>query len=153
MEDTKHMLFQCHQAKLIWEDATIKRASSIDHAGQAVLEHLLCVENQTTTILGQTHTPELVEITCWYLWWERRQIADGEKVKEPVGTAMGIGAIYSNFTTENSPKAKRVTRGWSKPIKSFVKPNVDASFDADDLRGTTGAIIRDSQGKLSRGEQ
>jgi hypothetical protein len=56
MEDTKHMLFQCHRAKLIWEnlglDAMIERASSIDHAGQAVLEHLLCVKNQTTTILG-----------------------------------------------------------------------------------------------------
>lgn len=152
MEDTKHMLFQCHRAKLIREnlglDAMIERASSIDHAGQAVLEHLLCVENQTTTILGQTHAPELVAITCWYLWWERRQIAHGEKVKEPVGTALAIGAIYSNFTTANSPKAKRKTKGWSKPIQSFVKLNVDASFDADDLRGTTGAVIRESKGNF-----
>jgi hypothetical protein len=74
-------------------------------------------------------------------------------VKEPVGTAMAIGEIYSNFTMANSPKAKRKTKGWSKPIQSFVKLNVDASFDADDLRGTTVGIIRDSQGKLSRGVQ
>jgi ribonuclease HI len=39
-----------------------------------------------------------------------------------------------------------VIKGWAKPPESFVKLNVDASFDADDLQGTTGAIIRDCKG-------
>jgi ribonuclease HI len=33
-------------------------------------------------------------------------------------------------------------------VQDYVKLNVDASFDADDLRGATGAIIRDSHGSF-----
>jgi hypothetical protein len=37
---------------------------------------------------------------------------------------------------------------WIKPPLEFVKINVDGSFDADDLRGTTRAIIRIIDGSL-----
>ena len=37
---------------------------------------------------------------------------------------------------------------WTKPLQGFVKLNVDASFDADDLRGTTGAVLRDWHGSF-----
>jgi ribonuclease HI len=149
-EDTKHMLFQCPRAKLIWRklglEDLIDKASSIDRAGQAVLEYLLCSEHQFTTVLGQSSIPELVAITTWYLWWERRQAVQGEKVKDPARTAIAIGALYSNFTAANSSKPKLRTMGWVKPLQNFVKVNVDASFDADDLRGATGAVIRDCHG-------
>jgi hypothetical protein len=89
-----------------------------------------------------------VAITCWYLWWERRQITHSEKVKLPAQTAMKMGAIYSNFAAACSPKVRWVVKGWSKPLQNFVKLNVDVSLDMDDLRGTTGAIIRDSKGNF-----
>jgi hypothetical protein len=39
-----------------------------------------------------------------------------------------------------------VIKGRAKPTAGFVELNVDASFDADDLRGTTDAIIRGCKG-------
>jgi ribonuclease HI len=67
-------------------------------------------------------------------------------VKEPAQSAIAIGALYSNYTAANSARPKLRKAGWAKPLNDFVKLNVDASFDADDLRGATGAIIRDSNG-------
>lgn len=41
--------------------------------------------------------------------------------------------------------ARPKKNGWSKPQLDWVKLNVDASFDADTLRATIGAVIRDHQ--------
>jgi hypothetical protein len=49
---------------------------------------------------------------------------------------------YFNLLTK--PKMRR--NGWVKPLQTYVKVNVDASFDEDALRGTTGVVIRDSNG-------
>jgi hypothetical protein len=57
------------------------------------------------------------------------------------------GALYSNYFAANSPKATK-RGGWVKPISDHVKVNVDTSFDADQLRGTTGAVIRDCKGNF-----
>jgi hypothetical protein len=86
-----------------------------------MLEFLLCDEHQFPTILVSSKIPELVAITSWYLRWERGQATHGENVKD----LAAIGA--------NSPKPKMRTMGWTKPLENFVKFNVDASFDADDL--------------------
>jgi hypothetical protein len=76
----------------------------------------------------------MVTITSWYLWWEQAQ------------SAIAIGALYSNYTIANSARPKLWKAGWAKPPKDFVKLNVDASFDANDLRGATGTVIRDCNG-------
>jgi hypothetical protein len=39
-------------------------------------------------------------------------------------------------------------KGWVKPMQDYLKLNVDVSFDADDLWGAIGAIIRDSHGSF-----
>jgi hypothetical protein len=137
VEDTKHMLFQCSKAKAVWKrlglEESIARASKVDQTGQAVHEYLLCNQYSITPILGKSKLPELVGITCWYLWWERREAAHGEHVKEPTQTAIAIGALYSNFVAARSTKPKIRKEGWTKPLQEFVKLNVDASFDADEL--------------------
>jgi isoaspartyl peptidase/L-asparaginase-like protein (Ntn-hydrolase superfamily) len=48
----------------------------------------------------------------------------------------------------NTPKEKPKRDGWQKPLKDYVKINVDASFDADQVRGTTGAVIYDYSGNF-----
>ena len=52
-DDTKHMLFQCPRARMIWRhlglDDVIDKASKIDRAGQAVLEYLLCDVHHSST--------------------------------------------------------------------------------------------------------
>jgi hypothetical protein len=54
---------------------------------------------------------------------------------------MAIVALYSNFVAACSPKPKIRKMSWTKPLHDFVKLNVDASFDEDQLRGATGAVI------------
>jgi ribonuclease HI len=63
-----------------------------------------------------------------------------------VQSAIAIGALNSNYTAANSSRPKFWKAGWPKPLKDFAKLNVDASFDDDDLRGATGAVIRDCNG-------
>lgn len=41
-----------------------------------------------------------------------------------------------------------VRHGWVRPPSDCVKLDVDASFDADNLCGTTGAVIRDRKGEF-----
>jgi hypothetical protein len=135
-EDIKH--------KSIWSKLglgeLINKAWRVDHASQAVLEYLICEDQQYPMLLGQSKIPKLVAVTCWYLWWERRQATKGEHVKDPDKSATAIGALYSNFTAAYiaKPKARRV--GWEKSTQDFVKLNVDAAFYADDLRGQPGRI-------------
>jgi hypothetical protein len=42
----------------------------------------------------------------------------------------------------NSPRAKLRQGEWSNPLMDHVKMNVDASFDVDDLAGTTELIFK-----------
>jgi hypothetical protein len=82
-EDIKCMLFECPRARLVWEQLglghIIENACMLDRAGQSVLEFILCTEQQTMRGLGTMKIPELVVVTSWYLWWERRRATMGEK--------------------------------------------------------------------------
>jgi hypothetical protein len=57
-------------------------------------------------------------------------------------------ALYSNFFAANGPRAKPKRGGWVQPLQDHVKINVDAAFDADSRRGSTGAVTRDCSGKF-----
>ena len=59
---------------------------------------------------------------------------------------MGARAITTNYVIAQSPRATNKREGWTRPPRGFVKLNVDASFDQDMLRGTTGAVLRDDKG-------
>lgn len=56
-----------------------------------------------------------------------------------------------NYTAAYSPKATTKRGGWTPPVGSFVKLNVDAAFDADTLQAAVGAVLRDSSGKFLAG--
>ena len=146
------MLFLCKKAKEVWENLglyeVVKKVCGVDCAGEAVLEVLLLIPEHELAFLGSHNTRKLIAITAWYLWWNRRQFVHEGKVQDASQTSMGILAIASNYIKTYSPKAKRKSEGWSKPSMGFVKLNVDASFDHDQLRGTTGAVIRDDRGNF-----
>lgn len=61
---------------------------------------------------------------------------------------MGIRDITANYVSSHLPKAKKKSGGSNRPSKGFVKLNVDAAFDQDQLRGTMGAVIRDDKGNF-----
>jgi hypothetical protein len=77
-EDLRHMLFRCPRSLEIWEGLglleVIRSASRMDTSGSMILEELLCSPTPGGVTCDMDHLPELVMITCWYLWWSRRQI-------------------------------------------------------------------------------
>ncbi|KAI4966590.1 hypothetical protein ZWY2020_038009 [Hordeum vulgare] len=65
--------------------------------------------------------------------------------------SMGILALTTIFVNVSSPKASMRREVWSYPPRGFVELNVDASFDHDLLRGTTGTVLRDGKGRFIAG--
>ena len=61
---------------------------------------------------------------------------------------MAISVLMSNYKASYSVKPKMKKEGWSKPPKDYVKINVDAGFDIDNLKGTTGAVARNHKGQF-----
>ena len=61
---------------------------------------------------------------------------------------MGARAITTNYVNVQSSRATNRIEGWMRPPLGFVKLNVDASFDQDMLRSTTGAVLRDDKGRF-----
>jgi hypothetical protein len=88
---------------------------------------------------------ELVTIACWYTWWERRKIADDEKVQKPARSAQAIAAITLNYWRALKKSLRDRCLGWKKPKEDYVKLNVDAIFSPDSCSGATGAVIRDEK--------
>ena len=108
----------------------------------------MCSEQPKSPILGQLVTAETYAITCWYLWWERRQAVNGEPVQPDRRSVVAISSLIANFRAAHSSRAKPKKVNWTKPPVNYVKVDVDASFDADDLRGTTWSVTRDSKGQF-----
>lgn len=148
----KHLLFECSQAKDLWRllgvEDVISNACQIDHAGPAVLEFLLNIPGHEVLVLGQGRFKEIIVVSSWYLWWERRKLNHEEETQSVYNIFLSVKALTANFTIAASPKAKLRTEGWMKPRRNYVKLNIDAAFDADSLQGAVGAVLRDSSGKF-----
>ena len=151
-EDTKHLLFLCQKAKEVWEKLglheAIKKACAVDRAGEAVLEFLIFMPEHELSTVGIQNVRELIAITAWYLWWERRSLVHQGKTQDAYQISMGARAITTNYVIAQSSKATNKIEGWTRPPLGFVKLNVDASFDQDMLRGTAGAVLRDDKGRF-----
>ena len=155
VEDTKHLLFLCRKAKEVWKrlglDMIIERACEIDRAGEATLEYLLLLPDQDLRIMGYENVREMIAISAWYLWWERRKLVHKELTQNVTQISMGIIALTYNFVNASSSKVSMKNGGWQCPSRGFVKLNVDASFDHDLLEGTMGAVLRDDKGRFIAG--
>ncbi|XP_014754122.1 uncharacterized protein LOC106866084 [Brachypodium distachyon] len=56
--------------------------------------------------------------------------------------------MVQNYNVASSSKAEAKVDSWTKPLGDWMKINVDASFFEDGLRGSVGAIIRNSRGEF-----
>lgn len=91
--------------------------------------------------------PEIVALTCWYLWWQRREIIKGEQVQTTCHTAMAIQAMTLNFVRAASkPNPAPRLNIWKKPLSEFQVLNVDASFSEGNYMGSCGMVVRDHNG-------
>jgi hypothetical protein len=120
--------------------------STFDREGSAVFEALLRLPDDKIKEASASCSKELVATTCWYIWWQRRQIAHNEPVATPAKTSMVILAINANYLSscKKNPEIRR--DGWEKPKEWYTKLNVDAAFSVSSETGATGAVIRDDTG-------
>ena len=83
----------------------IKEACVVDRAGEAILELLLLKPENEIATLGIQNVRELIAITAWYLWWDRRRLVHEGKAQNAQLSSMGIRAITTNYVNAHSPNA------------------------------------------------
>jgi ribonuclease HI len=151
-EDISHLLFKCHTAQELWRSlglhAIIEHAIQNERSGSVALEILLRAEPKGLHGFNSVMVKETIAITCWYLWWIRRQQTRGESVPPIFRCKMSILAIAANSSKETKKKRESSEITWVKPPPRTVKINVDASFMADSSQGVVGAVARDYQGSF-----
>jgi hypothetical protein len=138
---SKHVLFLCHKAREVWRRLcfyeVIMRAYEIDRAGEAVLEFSLLMHDQDLSPVVTQNAREMIAITTCYLWWERCNLVHGETIQSASQISMGI-RVLTIFFSYCFLRATIKRGGWTRPPRGFVKLNVDACFDHDELRALFG---------------
>jgi ribonuclease HI len=153
-EDIRHMLFTCQQAKEIWKAMGlldyIKQTSLGERCGSSILEDLIRNYQNKTQVLGMLNIEESIAVTCWYLWWQRRELVKEESVTGPTFTTFAISALTANFAAASSSKAIEKDIKWKKPGSGFYKLNTDASYH-DNGEGSVGMVLRNDRGEALAG--
>jgi ribonuclease HI len=126
----------------------IANALLADRSGSAVLEHILCLPDNTPSGFAVVQFKELVAVTCWYLWWLRRRRTHGESVPPIFRCKISILAITANAMKASKSILVTGEERWQRPEPRVLKLNTDASFYADMRAGSVGAIIRDFEGSF-----
>jgi hypothetical protein len=101
-------------------------------------------------VLGNLKLKETIAVTCWYLWWQRREHVKGECVAGPRRTAFAIQALTSNFIPAASASCVVCDISWKKPSRGTYELNVDAAFHSNG-RGAAGVVLRDDRGDAIAG--
>ena len=78
----------------------VERALNVDRACSDAMEELICTSIDDPLYLAQIPVPCLIVVASWFLWWERRQCAKGEKITMPDRSALSIQALALNFRQE-----------------------------------------------------
>ncbi|KAM3242197.1 hypothetical protein ACQJBY_054713 [Aegilops geniculata] len=90
--------------------------------------------------------PELIAVTSWHIWWQRRKIEKGEEVQNLERSSQAILATALNFVRAATPKVSlQKINTWLRPLNGQLVLNTDASF-LDDHTESCGAVIRDHLG-------
>jgi ribonuclease HI len=151
-EDIMHLLFTCPATQVIWQELgifyIIQEASVVDLAGSAALEYILRDSDHPFPGITDIGLKEAIVVSCWYIWWMRRQRVHGEQVPPPYKCKMSILGIALNARSRKSTPTGEEKVQWSKPETRFLKLNVDAAFYDDSRSGSFGAVIRDFQGNF-----
>jgi hypothetical protein len=149
-EDIVHLLFQCGTPRDIWSSlgivGVIDEAISIDRSGSAVLEFLLRAEGDAIPGFDSLGLKEVIDTTCWYLWWIHRRRTRDEPVTPIPRCKMSILSIMANAATIGSKPLDRLR--WERPNVRQIKVNVDGSYNVNLHAGAVGAVIRDHNGKF-----
>jgi hypothetical protein len=61
-----------------------------ERSGSSILEDIMCKPKGKAQVLGMLSTKESIAVTCWYLWWQRREIVKGGTVAGATRTAFAV---------------------------------------------------------------
>ncbi|KAE8815525.1 retrotransposon expressed [Hordeum vulgare] len=140
----------CLRVLEIWRilglSSLLQEVCTIERDGSAVLQDLLLSKSSIQSHIADVGRGELIATALWYVWWERRQFTNGEKVFEPPRSAHAISALAKNFYRARGKKSGVLRRGWKPPGAGLYKLNVDACFNIDSGIGSSGIVIRDDKG-------
>ena len=118
----------------------IEWACKVNRSGEVILEQLLCLQDSDVHVLGLPNLRETIATTSWYLWFERRQLTHGGQTQTSAQIFLALKTLTTNYVIACSPKAKKLSMSWMKPHPGYVKLNVDAGFDQDNLNGRSVQI-------------
>jgi hypothetical protein len=131
------MLFHCDKAAEVWRQLglqeLIRKALGVDLAGSTVLEEILCSE----ILDDEQYTIETVMVSCWYIWWMRRQTKNNEASPTPRRAVLSIKGIVANNAKVKGLNNMVRRHGWCRPPSGVLKLNVDAAYSADTGTGAT----------------
>ena len=78
------------------------------------------------------------------------QVSKGENIQSPDRTTVLVRVLATNFVraaTLNHPIRKEIHTS-KKPMEGTVRINIDASFHAETLSGSSGEVARDYKGNF-----
>lgn len=146
-EDGAHLFFKCKLAKHVWRllnleaERTYLAAIPIPDA-YGVVEYIL---------KQQELKRELMAITLWFLWSKRNSIKEEGRRRPAEVLAQCIEMyMHENVQISSSTPAHSNLRRkkWTRPPNNVLKLNVDGSFRLENMAGSWGFLIRDSDGDL-----
>jgi hypothetical protein len=92
-------MFTCDQARVVWQSLGVwERLQDyliLDRSGSVVIDEIIRREEMVASL--DVGFLELVLMTGWYIWWERRQLVHGESIQAPAKSAMSIAALTKNY--------------------------------------------------------
>jgi hypothetical protein len=111
LEDINHLLFGCLRACEVWKElgllSGIEHAMKVDRSGLVVLEFILCSQDKRSSISEHVSMQELIAVSCWYIWWQRRQMVKGGQISTPASSAFSINALSTNLCVQLSRWQRR----------------------------------------------
>ena len=151
-EDIKHVIFQCEEAKGIWQKIglieVVTKACQIDWSGSAVLDYLMAGKFRVPVDASVKFLRETIITAAWYIWWRRRQTVHAETVQSLSQAAMSIQVLVSSFSKAQGKEIQPRSSTWHRAAEGFVSVNVDAKYDINMRSGATGVVIRDDKGNF-----
>ncbi|CAN6701341.1 unnamed protein product [Malus baccata var. baccata] len=155
VESVEHMLLLCPWVKPVWYGGILN--FRMDRAKFTALgTWLLSLINLD---LGSTRDKEIIlshfAFTCWHVWNARCNFLFNHGSISPNHVLLAISSPSAAFLEANREVhvglrvvqvANSPTSHWTPPYTSFVKFNVDASWDPATTIGFVGVVARDQDG-------
>jgi hypothetical protein len=135
-ENVRHAIFECTCAKLFWQE--IKNTTSIK---VPALHPQTWAMDMVEGIKVQQAEACVILCGAWAVWTERNARTHGESSRSLIQSVKQWSTV--------TPKEKRK---WEPPDQSYLKINVDATFDVDTHQGGTGLGVGDHESKLMRAQ-